>query len=78
MVDHPSDFGRLVLGWIDADFRNQIFVGKLVTKSTRFTSFFTSPVAKLQPELAGEVCVAYFNLAAEYEHLRKWTEPPET
>ena len=45
-----------------------------MTKSTRFTSFFTSPVAKLQPELAGEVCVAYFNLAAEYEHLRKWTE----
>ena len=31
------NFGGLVLGCIDADFCKQVFVGKLLTKATRFT-----------------------------------------
>ena len=41
---HPvrsSNFKRLVLGCIDADFCNQILVGKLLTRSTRFACFCT-------------------------------------
>ena len=33
-VDHPSNFGRLVLGCINADFRVQIRVVKRLTRST--------------------------------------------
>ena len=33
------NFERLVLGWTDADFRNKIFVEKLVARSIRFTFF---------------------------------------
>ena len=42
----------LVLGCIAANFRNQIFVGilnrKLLTRSIKFTYFFSSPIAKTQ------------------------------
>ncbi len=33
----PPNFERLVLGCIDAEFCKQILVGKLLTRSTRFT-----------------------------------------
>ena len=38
-VVHSSNFRRLVLSCIDADFRNQILVGKLLTRSTNSTLF---------------------------------------
>ena len=43
-----STFGGLVLGCIDADFCKQILVGKLLTRSTRFTNFATAPHSKIQ------------------------------
>ena len=39
------NFARLVLGCLESDFRNQILVGKLLTRSMRFTSFHTSLIA---------------------------------
>ena len=43
-----ADFGRLVLGCINADFCDQILVGKLSTRSTRCTYFCTAQISKFQ------------------------------
>ena len=60
-----SGAGYLVLGHIDDDFRNQIFVGKLVARSTRFTSFCTSPVVKLHP-ISVEMASIFARLVAMF------------
>ena len=44
---HPN-FERLVLGCIDADFCKSILVGKLLTRSTRFTYFCTAQALKFR------------------------------
>ena len=43
-----SNFMGLVLCCIDAKFWNKIFVGKLSTRSTRFTNVYTAPHPKIQ------------------------------
>ena len=42
------NFEGLDLGCIEADFRNQILVGKLLTRSIRLTFLCTAPLAKFQ------------------------------
>jgi len=42
------NFEGLVLGCIEADFCNQILVGKLLTRSIRLIFFCTAPLAKFQ------------------------------
>ena len=46
--ESPPNFERLVLGSIDADFCKEILVGKLLTRSTRFTYFCTAQTSKVQ------------------------------
>ena len=43
-----SNFERLVLGCIETNLCKQILVGKLLTRSTRFTNFCTAPHSKIQ------------------------------
>ena len=43
-----ANFQGLVLGCIEADFRKQILVGKLLTRAIRFTILCTSPTSKLK------------------------------
>ena len=50
-LNFPPNFERLVLGCIDADFCKQILVGKLLTRSTRFTYFCTAQISKFQPKI---------------------------
>ena len=49
--ESPPNFERLVLGSIDADFGKEILVGKLLTRSTRFTYFCTAQISKFQPKI---------------------------
>ena len=50
-LNFPPNFERLVLGCIDADFGKQILVGKLLTRSTRFTYFCTAQHSRFQPKI---------------------------
>ena len=43
-----AKFTGLVLGCIEAKFCKQILVGKLLTRSTRFTCFCAAPISKVQ------------------------------
>ena len=43
-----ANFERLVLGGIATNLCKQILVGKLLTRSTRFTNFCTAPHSKIQ------------------------------
>ena len=43
-----ANFERLVLGWIEADFCNQILILQQFSSSTRFTDFCTAPNSKIQ------------------------------
>ena len=45
------NFERLVLGAIDADFCKQIFVGKLLTRSTQCTPLHRSSISRFQPKI---------------------------
>ena len=47
VIGDPN-FEGLVLGCIEADFRNQILVGKLLTRSIRLLFLCTAPLAKFQ------------------------------
>ena len=47
-LNQPPNFERLVLGCIDADFCDQILVGKLSTRSTRCTYLCTAQISKFQ------------------------------
>lgn len=57
------NFERLVLVCIDANVRNQIFTGMLLTRSIRFnqnlrfTSFCNSPIANFQQTIAQRICI---------------------
>ena len=53
------NFERLVLGCIEAKICKQILVGKLLTRSTRFTYFCIAQTSTFQQQLAQNVC--YFN-----------------
>ena len=50
-LNFPPNFERLVLGYIDADVCKKILVGKLLTRSTRFTYFCTAQISKFQPKI---------------------------
>ena len=56
------NFEGLVLGCIEADFRNQILVGKLLTRSIRLTFLCTAPLAK-NPQIFVELLAKYANIS---------------
>ena len=64
-VIYDLNFQGFVLGRIEANFRNQIFVGKLLTRSIRLllASFCTSssPIAEVQQNFANTFVT--FNVA---------------
>ena len=55
-IESPPRFERLVLGCIQADFCNQILVGKLSLRSTRFAFLCTAQIAKFRQKNRPTFC----------------------
>ena len=59
VIGDPN-FEGLVLGCIEADFRNQILVGKLLTRSIRLIVLCTATLARFQQflvKLSCKICI---------------------
>ena len=66
-VIYDLNFQGFVLGRIEANFRNQIFVGKLLTRSIRLIFLCTAPLAKFQ-----QIFIKLFaNFASISKEIRK-------
>ena len=67
-LNQPPNFERLVLGCIEADFCNQILVGKLSPRSTRFAFLCTAQIAKFRQKTVR----LFAKLNIEYSIFLRW------
>ena len=71
---------RLVLGCIEAEFWNQLFVGKLSPRSTQCTPFYSSQISIVYQKLLNDIVAKFlsllstFSLASRRSLPKSWRE----